>query len=154
MSIEAMKQALNALEPYARQIVDQGKDYEMVKCDPKVDTAITALRTAIAEADKHEAWEPSDTSYRPGGLPQDFIAEAEKQEPVGTVKDLLTSAAWERLDVVGSTKVYLGALPAAQRQPLTDEQIDAVCAPLGFAQLSPREVARAIEAAHGIGGKA
>ena len=42
--------------------------------------------------------------------------------------------------------------PAAQRQPLTDEQIDAVCAPLGFAQLSPREVARAIEAAHGIKG--
>jgi hypothetical protein len=40
-----------------------------------------------------------------------------------------------------------------QRQPLTDEQIDAVCAPLGFAQLSPREVARAIEAAHGIGEK-
>ena len=29
---------------------------------------------------------------------------------------------------------------------LTDEEIDAVCAPLGFAQLSPREVARAIEA--------
>jgi hypothetical protein len=40
-----------------------------------------------------------------------------------------------------------------QRQPLTDEQIDAVCAPLGFAQLSPREVARAIEAAHGITGE-
>jgi hypothetical protein len=29
---------------------------------------------------------------------------------------------------------------------LTDEQLDAVCATLGFAQLSPREVARAIEA--------
>jgi hypothetical protein len=40
-----------------------------------------------------------------------------------------------------------------QRQPLTDEQIDAVCAPLGFAQMSPREVARAIEAAHGITGE-
>lgn len=40
-----------------------------------------------------------------------------------------------------------------QRQPLTDEQIDAVCAPLGFAQLSPREVARAIEAAHNITGE-
>jgi hypothetical protein len=40
-----------------------------------------------------------------------------------------------------------------KRQPLTDEQIDAVCAPLGFAQMSPREVARAIEAAHGIGEK-
>ena len=27
---------------------------------------------------------------------------------------------------------------------MTDEEIDAVCAPLGFAQLSPREVARAV----------
>jgi hypothetical protein len=41
-----------------------------------------------------------------------------------------------------------------QRKPLSDEEIDAVCAPLGFAQLSPREVARAIERAHGIGGEA
>ncbi len=57
---------------------------------------------------------------------------------------------------------YLGELTAMraaeqmrkQRKPLTDEEIDAVCAPLGFAQLSPREVARAIERAHGIGGEA
>jgi len=44
------------------------------------------------------------------------------------------------------------ATPPPQRYPLTEEEIDAVCAPLGFAQLSPREVARAIERAHGIGG--
>jgi hypothetical protein len=40
-----------------------------------------------------------------------------------------------------------------QRKPLTDEEIDLVCAPLGFAQMCPREVARAIEKAHGIGGE-
>jgi hypothetical protein len=40
-----------------------------------------------------------------------------------------------------------------QRKPLTDEEINAVCAPLGFAQLSPVEVTRAIEQAHGIGSK-
>ena len=38
----------------------------------------------------------------------------------------------------------------AERQPLTDDEIWAICQPLGFAQLSPEVVARAIEAAHGI----
>lgn len=47
------------------------------------------------------------------------LAEPEpEQEPVGTVKDLFTQAAWERLDVRGSTKVYLDIPP--QRKPLTD----------------------------------
>ena len=31
--------------------------------------------------------------------------------------------------------------------PLTDDEVDRICASLGFAQLSPREVARAIEQA-------
>ena len=55
-----MKQALEALERYSG--VDQRA------CD-----AEDALRTAIAEAEKQEAWKTSDTAYRPGGLPQDFI---------------------------------------------------------------------------------
>ena len=38
-----------------------------------------------------------------------------EQEPVGMVKDLFTTTAWEKLDVVGSTKVYLNPSPA---QPL------------------------------------
>ena len=46
------------------------------------------------------------------------------------------------------------ALAEPEQEPLTDEEIDDVCAPLGFAQLSPREVAHAIERAHGIGGEA
>ena len=37
-----------------------------------------------------------------------------------------------------------------QRKPLTNEEIERVCTPLGFAQLSPVEIARAIEKAHGI----
>ena len=39
------------------------------------------------------------------------------QEPVGTVKDLFTQAAWEKLDVRGSTNVYLATPPAAQHEP-------------------------------------
>ena len=37
-----------------------------------------------------------------------------------------------------------------KRKPLTDEEIDNAVWHLGFGQLSPREVARAIEAAHSI----
>lgn len=37
-----------------------------------------------------------------------------------------------------------------QRKPLTDEEIARACVPLGWAILSFTEVARAIEAAHGI----
>jgi hypothetical protein len=37
-----------------------------------------------------------------------------------------------------------------QRKPLTDEEIERACVPLGAAMLSFTEVARAIEAAHGI----
>ncbi len=41
-----------------------------------------------------------------------------------------------------------------QREPLTDEEIERACVPLGAAMLSFTEVARAIEAAHGIKGEA
>jgi hypothetical protein len=125
MSIEAMKLALEAL----------GKCRYRSLADEIVDPAITALRTAIAES--------------------------EKQEPRCAVIVEVFGKDW-RLDYmslpVGKhrlyTQEYVYTTPfAAQRQPLTDEQIDAVCAPLGFAQMSPREVARAIEAAHGIGEK-
>ncbi len=52
------------------------------------------------------------------------------------------AAAW---DVVGP--LYLAP---PQRKPLTEEEIGIICASLGFAQISPVEVARAIESAHGI----
>lgn len=45
------------------------------------------------------------------------------------------------------------ALAQPERKPLTEEEVGRVCAPLGFAQLSPVEIARAIEKAHGIGEK-
>jgi len=70
MTIEVMKQALEALgllvEERSSEAIDDGY------------AAITALRTAIEQAEKQEAWKTSDTAYRPGGLPQDVQAE----EPV------------------------------------------------------------------------
>ena len=48
-----------------------------------------------------------------------------EQGPVGMVKELFTNAAWNRLDVPGSTKVYLVTPPAAQRPwvGLTEEDV-------------------------------
>jgi hypothetical protein len=72
MSIEAMKLALEALEElhdtnsYWWQEVD---DATLAKIEP----AITALCSAIEQAEEQEAWKTSDTAYRPGGLPQNFI---------------------------------------------------------------------------------
>lgn len=55
-----------------------------------------------------------------------------EQEPVGMVKDLFTSTAWEKLDVRGSTKVYLDIPPQRTEQEppqrtwvdLSDEDIE------------------------------
>ena len=120
MSIEVMRQALEALERhYEHELSLRG----IARHEP----AITALRTAIAEA--------------------------EKQEPFGYFQYAPHFDAWVQNRDSNKGVAFYTTPHAAQRQPLTDEEIDAVCAPLGFAQLSPREVARAIEAEHGIGEK-
>jgi len=68
------------------------------------------------------------THWMPLPPAPDTTPPAAQQEPVGTVKELFTIAAWERLDVVGSTKVYLGTLPSAQRQwvGLTEKDFSAI----------------------------
>ena len=48
----------------------------------------------------------------------------ESNKPVGEVKNLFTQAAWEKLDVRGSTKVYLGTPPASQ--PAVPDAITAI----------------------------
>ena len=68
--------------------------------------------------------------------------------------------AWEQFyPEMGSPKLaYLSPTESSenacytppQRKPLTDEEIEKACVPLGAAMLSFTEVARAIEAAHGI----
>lgn len=73
---QAAQQAQQALETL---MLERGSIYE---------TAITALREALArenamhevarlgqeiEQPEQEPWNPTDTAYRPGGLPQDFI---------------------------------------------------------------------------------
>jgi hypothetical protein len=116
MSIEAMKQALEALERYAPQ---HGHPDDM-------SDAITALRTAIEQA--------------------------EKQEPVGQLQDaqpLRGAMPWEQL-----YPQFGDATPpaAAQRQPLTKEQLLRLCGPQSYGPYNHKIIsfARAVEAAHGI----
>jgi hypothetical protein len=135
--IEAMKLALEALE--ACNI------YGGLECVMTPDSAIylhpaiTALKARLAD--------PMREVQR--------LGQEIEQEPVGMVKDLFTSTAWEKLDVRGSTKVYLDIPPQrteqeqkpAQRKPLTDDLLT----DLWYKQsLDWMEFARAIEAAHGI----
>jgi len=68
--IEAMKQALEALYDIEATGVPVGH----------IDLVIDTLRTAIEDAEKQEAWKTSDTAYRPGGLPQDFIVHEVENE--------------------------------------------------------------------------
>jgi hypothetical protein len=70
MTIEAMKQALDALYDIEATGVPVGH----------IDLVIDTLRTAIEDAEKQEAWKPNDTAYRPGGLPQDFIVHEVENE--------------------------------------------------------------------------
>ena len=67
MSIEVMKQALEALEeahpkPYNESVITHFE-------------AIVSLRQAIADLESQEpvAWTSDDMAYRPNGLPQDFV---------------------------------------------------------------------------------
>ena len=73
MSIEAMKLALEALESCTPADTSTGHVVWPSYDEQAVAQAITALRTAIEQAEKQEAWKASDTAYRPEGLPQDFI---------------------------------------------------------------------------------
>lgn len=127
MSIEAMKQALEALEMYLK--LDTMDEAHILEVDiaPK---AITALRAAIEQA--------------------------EKQEPVAWVNHgenrITRVTGWDGYGALYTTP------NAAQRQPLTEDQIDDIwnryCDEMGEASINDAyDIVRAIEAAHGIGEK-
>ena len=179
---EAMKLALGALERSVSTCFDR-RAHEEVMSRPEhfINQTITALRTAIAEAEsvkpiawaninKHGDITHTNNKRMPWSKTPLYTippaAQPAKQKPVAWL-GLEPSDMPDGDDPMYDHDFFLKGMvwadailrkknatpPAAQRQPLTEEQIDAVCAPLGFAQLSPREVARAIEAAHGITGE-
>ena len=123
MSIEAMKLALEALEMWCPMTAT----YLNTR-----DEAITALRQAIAEL--------------------------EQAQPVAWMSPGKERIEFSRTDTVyGSHTIPLYTAPPP-RQPLTDEQIsklwDGHTVPVfGKTGINPIVFARAIEAAHGIGGE-
>jgi hypothetical protein len=143
MSIEIMKQALEALESCGES-EDYDGDMHYYYNASKVDDAITALRLAIEQAERQEpvAWKHAAirlgeelSSVGPDGY-YDMSAEkwldwAMNQQPRGK-----------------------NSLPAPpQRQPLTDAEIDKIADEWIAGPEELISFARAIERAHGIGGE-
>lgn len=133
--IEAAKLALEALK-YSTPIAQNKLAQE---------NAITALRTAIEAAKKQEpvAWA--------------VVGDGEHGEyEVGRMLEKKSKANFQYWEARGYELIPLYATPpAAQRQPLTDEQIDDIwnryCDEMGEASINDAyDIARAIEAAHGI----
>jgi hypothetical protein len=124
MSIDAMKQALEALEDFLRD------GYDTHSCW----LAVGALRLAIEQAERQEpvAWRWKELVN--GDFVSDWILTHSDPPPYATE----------------SMPLYT-ALP--QRQPLTEEEIEKVRHLIDWtAGWSYIEFARAIERAHGIGG--
>ena len=157
--IEAMKMALEALEHHTAIKHPQQIHYR--------DAAITALREALAQPDvgmEPVAWE--------GGEGWESLAWALCADENG--EDACNDLIWEGgptpepwgdrwMKYEGDAKRMIALVqahthPPAARVPMTDEEIDAVPwgphegNPITFAE-GLRDFARAIEAAHGIGGK-
>jgi hypothetical protein len=170
MTIEAMKQALDAMETAFETMKEDWHsiDNEFGPSEggleaaidgrltgysyfQKTINAITALRTAIEQADEQEAWKTSDTAYRPDGLPQDFTKHEVENEgdwsewvcpdptqyfmkccDCGLVHEMqfnvVKYSAGDKCEDVDDPHVQAvfrarrTTPPAAQRHPLTDEQ--------------------------------
>ena len=121
----AAQQALEALEEY------QSTGAPCLACDG----AVAALRAALAQqaepVQEPVAWMRHDNRVAEESYSRTQFSRGRDKPPIGT---------W--------TPLY----PAPpQRKPLTQEEIDRICASLGFAAISPSEIVRAVERAHGIG---
>ena len=129
MSIDVMKQALEALERGETKL-----RYE----------AITALRERLAQPEQESVkfnCTVVDDAH-PKGVPLGQWGKQQKQKPF-CYHDGRNIVGKEYVDHSDVFPLY--ARPQA-REPLTDEEIERACAPLGAAMLSFTEVARAIEA--------
>ena len=113
---------------------------------------MTDLRTAAQQA--LEALEEYQSKGAPfmacdGAIDALRAALAQQAEPVQEPVQEPEGLDWRYTARIGYVVKPYTAPP--QRQPLTQEEIDRICASLGFAAISPAEIVRAVERAHGIG---
>ena len=140
MSKEAMKLALEALEEPKEHIAKHRRL-----------EAITALKQALEQPEQE-----------PVALPEKIYEFVPTPEPAKwhhpdcegrCIACLIEQVVQEAYGSQGLGYLQRHLTTPPQRKPLTHEEIDNAVWHLGFGQLSPREVARAIEEAHGIRGK-
>jgi hypothetical protein len=119
MSIEAMKQALEAL----KSINEISKPPMNIPLAAEIDGAMDALRQAIEQA---EQWDTSDMAYRPNGL-------SVEQEPVAwLVRDYVdgfryvSSTENPSGTIAGLSEPLYTAPPKREWVGLTDEEIDEI----------------------------
>ena len=133
--IEAMKQALENLDEY-------------YITTPEGQKLVTALRTAIEQVEKQEP-----TGKQSLQVEQEPVAEVKLKTTggnVGIATVIHEIYSHYREPLRPGDKLYTTP-PAAQRQPLTDEEIKSVIRAGEYDSME--DFARAIEAAHGIGEK-
>lgn len=152
MSIDVMKQALEALEKSLPRLAPYG---EQDWLDSK------AAITAIKEAHSAPVQEPKQMNGKQP--PASWNTPAAQRQPVAWPCHIIEADFSERTVTLGmecgdykvsAGKHWLSTTPP-QRKPLTDEEIEELFQ--GAADADEDVVhrfARAIEAAHGIGGKA
>jgi hypothetical protein len=131
MSIDAMQQALKALE----SINEMSKPPMNIPLAAEIDGAMDALRKAIREAaldglaqtSQEIEWDTSDMAYRPGGL---TVEQAEKQEPVAwLVRDYVdgfryvSSTENPSGTIAGLSEPLYTAPPKREWVGLTDEEV-------------------------------
>ena len=143
----AAQQALEALEMSRRFVYADNR--------PQCDEAIDALRAALAQQAEHFCDTHCTWADHAAGCVM-----AEPEEPVAKVELMTTGGnaglATRIVEIDDHLRERLrpGQLlytAPPQRKPLTQEEIDRICASLGFAAISPAEIVRAVERAHGIG---
>jgi hypothetical protein len=151
MTIEAMKQALEALER-TRVFVTTREKIKHPEGTEWYDERITALRTAIEQAEKHEpvAWMDEFGNVFPLGAQRGPKYLNEPMTPLYT-----TPQPCPTCEALARTVMMDQTAHDTQRHPLTEDQIDDIWAKVPNQALYKvvMEFARAIEAAHGITGE-
>ncbi len=129
---ELFEKALKAMEEYTNVVTsvnDPNSWVTVADGGRPAREAITALRERLAQPEQEPvAWEFAGALFH------------DRDE---------VFAWYKRGDVSNIPPLPLYTAPP-QRKPLTEEEIERACVPLGAAMLSFTAVARAIEAAHGI----